>query len=68
MSDHSSIDANLEEELTPLPEFPQTPSLDKIETLTQSVVEKVVRELLPSIAERVIKEELTRLISEENQS
>jgi hypothetical protein len=57
-----------EEEVTPIPEIAEAPSSllppEKLETLTVQVIERVVREIVPEIAERMIREELDRLTKE----
>ncbi len=57
------------EEVTPLPEAPAgSASLnlapERLEQMTAEVIERVVREIVPDLAERIIREEIARLSSE----
>ncbi|HCU23593.1 MAG TPA: hypothetical protein DF383_01145 [Deltaproteobacteria bacterium] len=48
-----------DEEVTPLPA-----QVKELETMTAAIVEKVVREIVPELAERLIRAELERLLRE----
>jgi hypothetical protein len=54
------------EEVTPLPEVsPAVPPLElsaeQLERVAEQVIERVVREIVPDMAERIIREEIARL-------
>ncbi len=63
----------IEDEATPLPMQPMRESSvsiapEKIENLTVQVIERVVREIVPIIAEKLIRERLEQLLQEESAS
>ena len=62
-------EADVEEEVTPLPEVssltpPISLSAEQLERLAVQVIERVVREIVPDLAERIIREEIDRLTAD----
>ena len=62
-------ESEVEEEVTPLPEVspfapPMSLSAEQLERLAVQVIERVVREIVPDLAERIIREEIDRLTAD----